>query len=244
MDATKRGYRVPPVTDFLPDCAERTAKSIYRWAIVIPVVMVAVLVFSFSQPPVGPWATPSSQRSAHVRTGTSALAVSLDAFTSHPTSAQAVLTDTVSVVPSTRATHAAPRKKHVSARLRARIAARRAARRAAVRLPFAIAMTAQDNDVVSLIRQYFPQNAWYDAESVAFCESKLQVNEIHYDSNGTHDRGVFQLNDGGTAQDLMGLIGQNPNDLNLAFNPVLNVHAAAVLYKRDGWSQWSCASVL
>ena len=244
MNATKRGYRVPPVTDFLPDRAESTSKAIYRWAIVIPVVMVAVLVFSFSQPPKGPWATPSSQRSAQAHTATSPLAVSLDAFTLHSAVPQTVITATAVVFTPPRSNHPTARPKHVSAHQRAVVAARRAAHRAAVRLPFAIAMTTQDNYVVSLIRQFFPQNAWYDAEAVAFCESKLQVNEIHYDSNGTHDRGVFQLNDGGTAQNLMGLIGQNPNNLSLAFNPVLNVRAAAVLYKRDGWGQWSCASVL
>ena len=98
--------------------------------------------------------------------------------------------------------------------------------------------------VISLIKSIFPPSAWHDAEVVAWCESKFNPADMGFDSNGTHDRGVFQLNDGGTAQNLMGLIGQNPNDLNLAFNPVLNVRAAAVLYKRDGWGQWSCASVL
>ena len=243
MDATKRGYKVPPVTDFLPDCAESTSKPIYRWAIVIPVVMVAVLVFTLSKPPVHPWATPTSHHSGEVRPSTSAFTVSLDSFTHRTSAATHALGATASVITPSYVTRAA-RSKHVTALLRARIAARQAAHRAAVRLPFAIAMTAQDDYVVSLIHQYFPQNAWYDAEAVAYCESRLAVNEIHYDSNGTHARGVFQLNDGGTAQYLMGAIGQNPSDLNLAFNPVLNVRAAAVLYKRDGWSQWSCASVL
>jgi hypothetical protein len=205
--------------------------------------MVAVLVFSFAKPPTGQWAIPSTQHSGQSRTASSAVAVSLDSFSHRATRAQSALSATASAV-SAPVTHASSRTRRLSARLRARVAARRAARRAAVRLPFAIAMTAQDDRVVSLIHQYFPQNAWYDAEAVAFCESKLQTDEIHYDSNGTHDRGVFQLNDGGTAQNLMGLVGQDPNDLNLAFNPVLNVRAAAVLYKRDGWSQWSCAAVL
>ena|GEM_PF-1390628 len=234
---------MPPLTDFLPYCAERTSKSIYRWAIVIPVVMVAVLVFTFSQPPVGPWATPTSHHGVSARTASGALVVSLDAYDHAPSAALAPGV-AAAVVNPPRPTHLTATARHVAARVRALIAARRAAHRAALRLPFAIKMTNQDTYVVSLIHQFFPQNAWYDAEAVAFCESKLQVNEIHYDSNGTHDRGVFQLNDGGTAQNLMGLIGQNPNNLNLAFNPVLNVRAAAVLYKRDGWGQWSCASVL
>jgi hypothetical protein len=109
---------------------------------------------------------------------------------------------------------------------------------------FTNAPTPTDGYVVSLIHQDFPQRAWHDAETVAWCESKFRPADIGFDSNGTHDRGVFQLNDGGTAQYLMARIGQNPNNLNLAFNPVLNVRAAAVLYARDGWSQWSCASAI
>jgi hypothetical protein len=93
-----------------------------------------------------------------------------------------------------------------------------------------------------LIHRYFPRAAWPGAVAVATCESHFNPVAIHYDSNGTHDRGVFQLNDGGTAQYLMSMIHQNPSNLNLAFNPVLNVRAAALLYKRDGWSQWSCAA--
>ena len=104
--------------------------------------------------------------------------------------------------------------------------------------------TPTDGYVVDLIHRDFPARAWHDAEAVAWCESKFRPTDIGFDSNGTHDRGVFQLNDGGTEQYLMAMIGQNPKNLNLAFNPVLNVHAAAVLYARDGWSQWSCASAI
>lgn len=98
--------------------------------------------------------------------------------------------------------------------------------------------------VVNLIHQDFPANAWRDAEAVAWCESKFRTTDIGFDSNGTHDRGLFQLNDGGTEQYLMAMIGQNPKKLNLAFNPVLNVRAAALLYRRDGWSQWSCQTAI
>ena len=104
--------------------------------------------------------------------------------------------------------------------------------------------TPSDGYVLTLIHQDFPARAWHDAEAVAWCESKFRVTDIGFDSNGTHDRGVFQLNDGGTEQYLMAMIGENPKDLGLAFNPVLNVRAAALLYARDGWSQWSCASAI
>ena len=98
--------------------------------------------------------------------------------------------------------------------------------------------------VVSLIKKSFPPTAWHSAEVVAWCESKFHPLDIHFDSNGTHDRGLFQLNDGGTEQFLLQQLGLNPNNVNLAFNPVLNVKAAALLYARDGWSQWTCASAL
>jgi hypothetical protein len=101
--------------------------------------------------------------------------------------------------------------------------------------------TPSDGYIVTLIHQDFPARAWHAAEAVAWCESKFRTTDIGFDSNGTHDRGLFQLNDGGTEQYLMAMIGENPKNLNLAFNPVLNVRAAALLYARDGWSQWSCA---
>jgi hypothetical protein len=104
--------------------------------------------------------------------------------------------------------------------------------------------TPSDGRIVTLIHQDFPARAWHDAEAVAWCESKFRADDIGFDSNGTHDRGLFQLNDGGTEQYLMAMIGQNPKNLNLAFNPVLNVRAAALLYSRDGWSQWSCESAI
>jgi hypothetical protein len=109
---------------------------------------------------------------------------------------------------------------------------------------FTSAPTSTDGYVLQLIHQDFPASAWHDAEAVAWCESKFRPTDIGFDSNGTHDRGVFQLNDGGTEQYLMAMIGQDPNNLDLAFNPVLNVRAAALLYARDGWSQWSCASAI
>ena len=109
---------------------------------------------------------------------------------------------------------------------------------------FTSAPTPSDAHVVTLIHQDFPARAWHDAEAVAWCESKFRTTDIGFDSNGTHDRGVFQLNDGGTEQYLMAMIGQNPKNLNLAFNPALNVRAAALLYARDGWSQWSCQSAI
>jgi hypothetical protein len=111
-------------------------------------------------------------------------------------------------------------------------------------LAFDVNPTPTDSYVISLIHNAFPQRAWHDAAVIAWCESKFHANDIAFDSNGTHDRGLFQLNDGGTAQYLFRMLGYDPNNVGLAFNPVLNVRAAALLYARDGWSQWSCASAL
>jgi hypothetical protein len=109
-------------------------------------------------------------------------------------------------------------------------------------LAFTSAPTATQAHVVALIHSDFPASAWHDAEIVAWCESKFRPTDIGFDSNGTHDRGVFQLNDGGTEQYLLTMLGHSPSDLALAFNPVVNVRLAALLYSRDGWSPWSCAS--
>jgi hypothetical protein len=109
-------------------------------------------------------------------------------------------------------------------------------------LAFTNAPTPTQSYVVTLIHSDFPPAAWHDAEIVAWCESKFRPTDIGFDSNGTHDRGVFQLNDGGTEQYLLTMLGHNPNDLGLALNPVINVRLAALLYHRDGWGPWSCAS--
>jgi hypothetical protein len=109
-------------------------------------------------------------------------------------------------------------------------------------LSFTNAPTHTQSYVAALIHSDFPPHAWHDAEIVAWCESKFRPTDIGFDSNGTHDRGVFQLNDGGTEQYLLAMLGHNPNDLGLALNPVINVRLAALLYSRDGWSPWSCAS--
>jgi hypothetical protein len=94
---------------------------------------------------------------------------------------------------------------------------------------------------VRLIHEYFPRDAWVEATKIAQCESTFHTTAVHYDSNGTRDLGLFQLNTGGTEQELLSLTGKSVNDLNLAFSPAWNVQAAALLYHRDGWSRWSCA---
>jgi hypothetical protein len=80
------------------------------------------------------------------------------------------------------------------------------------------------------------------AVHVATCESHFDATADHTDSDGTHDLGIFQLNTAGTEQELLGLTKHPVTDLSLAFRPAWNVQAAALLYSRDGWSRWSCAT--
>ncbi len=95
-------------------------------------------------------------------------------------------------------------------------------------------------EAVSLIHQYFPRAQWPKAQSVAACESTLRWWAVNVNSNGTADRGLFQLNSGGTEQELLSLTGQAKDDLGLAYHPAWNVRAAALLWRRDGWSRWTC----
>ena len=172
-----------------------------------------------------------------IRVGALALVISLTAV---PTASHAAVTIArpirgvpAETIVASPARHVAPRVRHA-----------RAVSVGAELADFTPNPTRADGYVVTLIHQDFPAHAWHDAEAVAWCESKFRTTDIGFDSNGTHDRGLFQLNDGGTEQYLMAMIGQNPKNLNLAFNPVLNVRAAALLYARDGWSQWSCESAI
>lgn len=93
---------------------------------------------------------------------------------------------------------------------------------------------------VYLIHRYFPRRAWAVAAHIVACESTFHYWAHNLNRNGTIDRGLFQLNSGGTEQELLRATGQSPTDLDLAYNPVWNVRAASVLYRRDGWSRWTC----
>lgn len=93
---------------------------------------------------------------------------------------------------------------------------------------------------LSLIHKYFPKDQWSIAAKVAFCESSLRYLAHNTNTNGTIDRGLFQLNSGGTEQSLLKATGHSPADLTLAYNPVWNVYAASLLYHQSGWYRWTC----
>jgi hypothetical protein len=97
--------------------------------------------------------------------------------------------------------------------------------------PGAVLTTAQAKD---LIRSKFPRSEWDNALAVAECESHFQALAVNVNTNRTRDLGLFQINDGGTLQELGGTEA-------LAFDPVWNVDAAYRLWRSYGWIRWTCA---
>jgi hypothetical protein len=95
--------------------------------------------------------------------------------------------------------------------------------------------------VTAMIKKYWPKSQVSNAITVATCESSLNPSDIGVDSDGTEDLGVFQLNTGGTLQELLGDYGYNYGADDQAFNAEWNVKAGATLWKADGWSHWTCA---
>ena len=89
-------------------------------------------------------------------------------------------------------------------------------------------------DAVVAIAENFPAKHFRKAVKIAWCESRLNPSAINSaNSNGTADRGLFQLNDGGTMQRL-GITKHT------AFDPHTNAEAAYVLFEDRGWQPWVC----
>jgi hypothetical protein len=92
----------------------------------------------------------------------------------------------------------------------------------------------QANSVLAIAEAFGPE-VFDEAVRVAWCESRLNPNAMTGSNrNGTADRGLFQLNDGGTMQRL----GVDPRE---AFDAYSNAQAAAVLHDDRGWQPWVCA---
>lgn len=85
-----------------------------------------------------------------------------------------------------------------------------------------------------VIRTAFGDRLFKKAVAIAWCESRLMPDAYHTNNNGSTDRGLFQLNDGGTAQRL-GIVADK------AFDAELNSQAARTLYEDRGWQPWVCA---
>jgi hypothetical protein len=101
--------------------------------------------------------------------------------------------------------------------------------------------SASPAQVTALIKKYWPKAQVTNAITVATCESSLDPAAIGVDSDNTEDLGVFQLNTGGTLQEMLTGFGYNYGADDQAFNAAWNVKAGAALWKADGWSHWSCA---
>jgi hypothetical protein len=86
--------------------------------------------------------------------------------------------------------------------------------------------------LVQMIEHEFAGNA-PAALNIATCESRLQSVRSPANADGSHDWGIFQLNDGGTLQELGGTV-------ELAMIPEWNVSAAHRLFARHGWKRWQC----
>ncbi len=103
--------------------------------------------------------------------------------------------------------------------------------------------------ILNLVNKHFPANEVGHAMAVAQCESG-QANRIgSTNQNGTTDFGVFQLNNGGTLQTGLRMIGHPFGSMTDAENAALredvNVRAAAAIWRsRGGWGPWVCASNL
>lgn len=108
----------------------------------------------------------------------------------------------------------------------------------------AVATPASAAAALAGIRGAFPASEWVRAEMVARCESGLRSVTSKPNGNGTRDHGLFQLNDGGTLQGLLGRAGADPSNIALALDPAWNAKAAAELWKSRGWQPWTCAAKL
>jgi hypothetical protein len=98
-------------------------------------------------------------------------------------------------------------------------------------------LSSKQADAVAVIYETFGPKHFRNAVRIAYCESRLNPKAVNRSNrNGTTDRGLFQLNDGGTMQRL----GVRSHQ---AFDPVENARAARVLFEDRGWQPWSCQYV-
>lgn len=99
-------------------------------------------------------------------------------------------------------------------------------------------LTRKQADSLITIGEIFGPQLFPHAVKVAWCESRLNPSAVNgSNKNGTVDRGLFQLNDGGTMQRL----GINSRE---AFDAATAASAAKVLFEDRGWQPWVCAKHL
>lgn len=84
----------------------------------------------------------------------------------------------------------------------------------------------------------FEQYNWNVNDAIAICnaESSGNPNASHYNSNGTTDFGLMEINSVHSA-----LVNGNLQSL---YNPAINIATAYTIYSQDGWQAWSTAWVI
>ncbi|MBA3844026.1 MAG: hypothetical protein H0X39_15665 [Actinobacteria bacterium] len=73
-----------------------------------------------------------------------------------------------------------------------------------------------------------------DAVRVFTCESGLEARQLSYNTNGTVDRGVSQINS----------VHDGDFSPARALHPVFNVQYAYRLWHSSGWAPWVCARIV
>lgn len=92
----------------------------------------------------------------------------------------------------------------------------------------------------SLIKKYFPQTEFNNAQNVAMGESSFNPGVIHPNSNGSKDYGLFQINDI-HAPVIKKVFGYSMDDL---LDPEKNIKVASWLFRQQGWRPWVAAQSL
>lgn len=85
----------------------------------------------------------------------------------------------------------------------------------------------EKEQIIQYITQVFGKDA-PDAFNILYCENRgLRPDAVNYNRNGSIDEGIFQINSIHKQTDMT--------------NWKKNIDFAYKLFKRGGWSQWSCS---
>lgn len=85
----------------------------------------------------------------------------------------------------------------------------------------------------SLVAKYFPSSQINNALRVMKAESGGTYDAEHQNRGGSVDRGLMQINS--VHKDKVG------GDLQVLFDPEVNIRVASEIYKDSGWNAWSTA---
>lgn len=78
--------------------------------------------------------------------------------------------------------------------------------------------------------------------AIVKCESGWGEDKKHTNNNGTTDYGLWQLNNGGTMQNAMSMIGEEPTVEN-ALDGYKNMKAGIALMVEDGLGPWKSSAI-